>query len=306
VAIGLDAQIVGDRQVINQVKQAYQMAVAAGAAGPFLHRLLHAVFAAHKRVQTETCFRTGAASASYSTLKLIEELTTHLSRPSVLVVGVGVIGVDVCRHLAASSKAFSDVALCNRTQAKAAVLAAQCDLRLVEFDHLAAALQEADVVVSTISCPQAFFTGDLVAASIGMRGKLYVDLSVPRSVAPNAGQAPGVTLYNIDAIQSKTSAALQQRLAAVPQVRTIIAESLAGLGVWSQVLRVLPAIHYLKTNLERLRQQEVQRHRKHLGSAETALLDVITRSLMQKVLKQHVLHLKATCQRESGELLLAN
>ena len=305
VALGLEARVLGDWQVISQVKQAYQWSAALGMAGPFLHRLLHAVFAAHKRVQTETRFRDGAASASYATLELVQELTAHLACPRVLVVGVGAIGADVCRHLAARKASFGDVALCNRTRQKAAELAAQTGLRLAEFDDLPAALREADIVISAIRCPQAFFTRALVARASGAAGQVFVDLSVPRSVAPDVAQVSGVQLYNIDAIRSKTSAALAQRQAAVPQVRALITESLAQLHTWSHARRISPLIKQLKNKLEHLRQRELDRYGKRLSPAEAALLEATTRSLMQQVLKQQVLHLKAACQCPNGEPLVA-
>ncbi|WP_210521639.1 glutamyl-tRNA reductase [Hymenobacter terricola] len=304
VALGLEARVLGDWQIIGQVKQAYRWAVQAEAAGPFLHRLLHAVFAAHKRVQQETSFRSGTASASGAAVELVAELTAHLACPRVLVVGVGSIGADVCRHLAARHP-FGRVALCNRTRSRAAALAAGCRLGLVEFEELTAALQEADVVISAITCPQAFFTPQLVAATMGPGRKLFVDLSMPRSVAPAVAQVPGVALYNIDAIQSKTSAALELRRAAVPQVQGIIADCLAELQAWSRARRVSPLIHQLKNHLEHLRQQELGRYGKRLSPAETTLLDATTRSLMQKVLKQQVLHLKRACQRDNAGPLMA-
>lgn len=304
VALGLETRVLGDLQVISQVKQAYQWAVAAEAAGPFLHRLMHAVFAAHKRVQTETPFRSGATSAGYAAFEMVLELTAHLPRPRMLVVGMGTVGADICRHLAARP-AFGEVAVCNRTRHKAARLAVEFGLRLVEFENLTAALRAADVVVSAISCPQAFFTRQLVAEALGPSGKIFVDLSMPRSVAAEVAQLPGVTLYNIDAIASKASAALQQRMAAVPQVLAIIDQSLAGLQAWSQVTRISPLINHLKANLENLRQQELQRYGKHLTPTETALLDATTHSLMQKVLKQQVLRLKAASQCDNAGPLLA-
>lgn len=305
VALGLEARVVGDCQVIGQVKQAYWQAVAVGTAGPFLHRLLHAVFAAHKRVQAETRFRDGAASASYAALELVQELTAHLTRPRVLVVGVGSIGADVSRHLAAHRAAFGNVVLCNRTREKAAALAALGGQRVVAFEELPAALRDADVVISAVKCPQPLFTRRLVAEAMGADGKLFVDLSVPRSVAPDVAQLPGVQLYDIDAVRSKTSAALQQRLAAVPQVQAIISESLAELRAWSHGRQISPLIQQLKHKLENLRQRELQRYGKRLSPAENALLEATTRSLMQQVLKQQVLHLKSAGQAAEGEPLVA-
>ncbi|GAB2852870.1 glutamyl-tRNA reductase [Hymenobacter ruber] len=303
VAMGLDAQVVGDLQISNQVKMAYQWAADADAAGPFLHRLLHTVFFTNKRVQTETSFRDGAASVSYAALELVEELTADVANPKVLVVGLGEIGADVCRHLAAS-KAFGEVTLCNRTRAKAEELAAECNMRIVEFEDLVPALKEADVVISSINRAEPFFTKELAENLDVLSFKFLIDLSVPRSIAADVEQVPGVLVYNIDAIQSKASAALQTRLAAVPQVRAIIAESIAGLNDWAKEMMVSPLIQKMKANLETLRQEELDRYQKKATPAESKLLDEATRSLMQKILKQHVLQLKTACRRDDGGQLV--
>ena len=304
VAMGLDAQVVGDQQISHQVKTAYQWSADADAAGPFLHRLLHTIFFTSKRVQTETGFRAGAASVSYAALEMVEELTADIANPKVLVVGLGEIGSDVCRHLA-DRKGFGEVVLCNRTRARAEALAAECGgLRIVEFEDLTAALREADVVISSINRPDPFFTRELVANLDVLSYKFFIDLSVPRSIAADVEQVPGVLVYNIDAIQSKASAALENRLAAVPQVRRIIAESLAGLEDWTKEMLVSPIIQKMKASLEQLRQEELDRYQKKATAAESKLLDEATKSLMQKVLKQHVLHLKSACKREEADKLV--
>ena len=306
VALGLDAQVVGDMQIINQVKKAYQWAADADAAGPFLHRLLHTIFFANKRVQQETSFRDGAASVSYAALELVEELTADVATPRVLVVGLGEIGSDVCRHLA-ESKSFASVTLCNRTRTRAEQLAAEFapgQLRVVGFEDLAAALREADVIISSINRETPFFTHELVAHLDVLSYKFFIDLAVPRSVAAEVEQVPGVLVYNVDAIQSKASAALEQRLAAVPQVRAIISESVADFGDWSREMLVSPLIQRMKAGLEHLRQQELERFQKKATPTEAKLLDEATRAFMQKVLKQHVLHLKAACRRDEAEQLL--
>jgi glutamyl-tRNA reductase len=303
VAMGLDAQVVGDLQISNQVKMAYQWAADADAAGPFLHRLLHSIFFTNKRVQNETSFRDGAASVSYAALELVEELTADVANPRVLVVGLGEIGADVCRHLA-DSKLFGEITICNRTRSKAEALAEECGLRLVDFENLLPALKEADVVISSINRAEPFFTRELVANLDVLSFKFFIDLSVPRSIAPDVEQVPGVLVYNIDAIQSKASAALEVRLAAVPQVRAIIGESLAGLSEWSREMMVSPIIQKMKAGLEQLRQEELDRYQKKATPAESKLLDEATRSLMQKILKQHVLQLKAACKRDDASQLV--
>lgn len=304
VAMGLDAQVVGDLQISNQVKTAYQWSADADAAGPFLHRLLHTIFFTNKRVQTETSFRDGAASVSYAALELVEELTADVANPRVLVVGLGEIGADVVRHLT-DRKGFGEITLCNRTRARADELAAECPgLRVVDFEALLPALKEADVVISSINRAEPFFTRALIENLDVLSFKFLIDLSVPRSIAADVEQVPGVLVYNVDTIQSKASAALQNRLAAVPRVREIIAESLAGLQEWSKEMLVSPIIQKIKAGLEHLRQEELDRYQKRATPAETKLLDEATRSLMQKVLKQHVLQLKSACKRDDAGALV--
>lgn len=306
VALGLDAQVVGDMQIINQVKNAYQWTADADAAGPFLHRLLHTIFFTNKRVQQETSFRDGAASMSYAALELVEELTADVASPRVLVVGLGEIGSDVCRHLA-DSRAFASVTLCNRTRARAELLAAEFTpgrLQIVDFEKLTTALRDADVIISSINRESPFFTRELVAHLDVLSYKFFVDLAVPRSVAADVEQVPGVLVYNVDAIESKASAALEQRVAAIPQVQALIDENLADFANWSREMLVSPLIQRMKAGLETLRQQELERFQKKTTPAEAKLLEEATRALMQKVLKQHVLQLKAACRREEAEQLL--
>ncbi|GAB2794969.1 glutamyl-tRNA reductase [Hymenobacter luteus] len=303
VAMGLDAQVVGDMQISNQVKQAYQWSADADAAGPFLHRLLHTIFFTNKRVQQETSFRDGAASTSYAALELVEELTADVANPRVLVVGLGEIGADVCRHFG-DSKLFQDVTICNRTRSKADVLAEECGLKVINFEELVPGLKDADVIISSISRDEPFFTRDMVEHLDVLSYKFFIDLSVPRSIATDVEQVPGVLVYNIDAIHSKASAALERRLAAVPQVRAIIEESMAGLQDWTKEMMVSPTIQKLKNALEQIRLEEMDRFQKKMSPEEAKRMDDITRSLMQKILKQPVLQLKAACKRGEADQLI--
>jgi len=303
VAMGLDAQVVGDLQISNQVKQAYQWAADEDAAGPFLHRLLHTVFFTNKRVQQETSFRDGAASTSYAALELVEELTADVANPRVLVVGLGEIGADVCRHFG-DSKLFTDVTICNRTRSKAETLAAECGLKVLDFENLVQGLKEADIIVSSIAASTPFFTREMVEHLEVLSYKFFIDLSVPRSIEADVENVPGVLVYNIDAIQSKASAALARRLAAVPQVRAIIAESVTSLNDWAKEMLVSPTIQKLKNALEQIRQEEMGRFQKKMSPEEVRRMDEVTKSLMQKILKQPVLQLKAACKRGEADQLI--
>ena len=302
VALGLDAPVLGDQQIGGQVKRAYQWAAEAGTAGPYLHRLLHTIFFVGKRVQAETAFREGAASAASATLGLVQHLTRHQAAPRVLVVGVGEIGTDVARHFAASAR-YGPVVLCNRTPAPAVALAAELGLAVLPWAHLARGIEDADVVV-VAAAGGPCLTLALMQQVTVLSNKFLVDLAVPRSIEAAVEDVPGVLVFTLDDVQDRATEALASRRAAVPQVQALIAEAVADLQEWSETMAVSPVIQQLKSALERLRQEEMQRFGKNSTPAETRLLDEMTRSLMQKVLKQPVLQLKAACRRgEPGPLV---
>lgn len=303
VAMGLDAQVVGDIQISNQVKQAYQWSADNGTAGPFLHRLLHTIFFTNKRVVQETSFRDGAASTSYATMELVEELTADIADPKILVVGLGEIGADVCRNLKESA-AFNHITITNRTESKARLLADECQLPILPFEDIVQGLKEADVIISSIARDTPFFTTEMVKRLNVLSYKFFIDLAVPRSIEAEVENIPGVLVYNIDTIQNKASKALELRLAAIPKVREIIAESIEQFNDWSKEMLVSPTIHKLKNALESIRQEEMARHLKKLSPEESRRVDEITKSMMQKIIKLPVLQLKAACKRGEAETLI--
>jgi glutamyl-tRNA reductase len=302
VATGLHSQVVGDMQIPNQVKHAYQWSADLGVAGPFLHRLMHTIFFANKRVAQETGFRDGAASTSYIAVELIEQITVLKANPSILVLGIGEIGTDVCRNLKA--KGFSDITIINRTRSKADALAEELELSVADFDTAQQHIAAADVVISSIAMPEPFINKALLEKQKSLSFKYLIDLSVPRSVAADVEKLAGVILYNIDNLQQRANQALANRLAAVPQVESIISQSLEEFGDWSKEMMVSPTIQKLKNALERIRQEEMSRALKTMTEDEAAKIDKITASMMQKIIKLPVLQLKAACKRGEAETLI--
>jgi glutamyl-tRNA reductase len=302
VATGLHSQVVGDMQIPNQVKHAYQWSVDLGMAGPFLHRLLHTIFFANKRVAQETSFRDGAASTSYVAVELIEQVTALKANPSILVLGVGEIGTDVCRNL--KEKEYTNITVVNRTRPKAEQLATELGFGVADFENVEEEIQKADVVISSILRDEPFITKAILQKKSLYSFKYLIDLSVPRSVSADAEQVPGVIVYNIDNIQSRANEALGRRLASVPHVQAIISQALEEFGDWSKEMVVSPTIQKLKNALEHIRQEEMARFMKNLNEDEVAKMDKITSSMMQKIIKLPVLQLKAACKRGEAETLI--
>ncbi|GAB4022419.1 glutamyl-tRNA reductase [Spirosoma koreense] len=307
VCVGLHSQVVGDMQIPNQVKQSYQWSADLEMAGPFLHRLMHTIFFTNKRVAQETPFRDGAASVSYAAVEFIDELVGEHQQPNVLVIGLGEIGTDVCKNLEArfgGGRGRTNITLCNRTRSKAEELASQLGFRVADFANLTDEIQRADVIISSVMRDEPLITPDLLRDMNVLTFKYFIDLSVPRSVDATVEQIPGVLVYNIDHIRNRADEALQQRLAAIPQVESIITQAVAEFGDWSKEMVVSPTINKLKNALEQIRRDEIARHMKHLTPDESEKIDKITRGIMQKIIKLPVLQLKAACKRGEAETLI--
>jgi len=302
VSMGLEAQVIGDIQILNQVKRSYQTAADLDLAGPFLHRLMHTIFFTNKRVVQETAFRDGAASLSYATIELIESLTQNIFQPRILLIGLGEIGEDVARNMVHLPTA--QVKIANRTLAKAEEIGLPLGFEVIAFESCLTAIEEADVVVCSVRMPEPFLTKQLIEGLNIPSYKVLIDLSVPRSIETSVEELPGVVLYNVDNIQSKASAALQNRLESIPSVETILEESIEEFGAWQKEMVVSPTIQKLKQALEQIRQEEMSRHLKNADEKEYLLIDKVTKSMMQKILKVPVVQLRAACQRdEAAEMI---
>lgn len=301
VAIGLDAQVIGDLQISGQVKNAYQWSADENMAGPFLHRLMHTIFFANKRVVQETSFRDGAASISYAAKELADDLTVSLRQPKVLVVGVGEIGQDFCLNLVESR--LQDVTILNRTVEKGQALASKCGFAFSGIENLQAEIAAADVIVSSVSGNEPLITKSLLKDLKVLSHKFFIDLSMPRSIEPAIEDIHGAIVYNLDDIREKTTEAVERRKASVPDVQNIISEAMEEFEDWSKEMIVSPTIQKLKNSLEQIRKEEMARFLKNAKPEEVRKLEEMSRSLMQKILKYPVLHLKAACKRGEAETL---
>jgi len=302
VATGLHSQVVGDLQIPNQVKQSYQIAADLNMAGPFLHRLMHTIFFANKRVAQETAFRDGAASTSYAAVALTEEMTQNIALPKVLILGLGEIGIDVCKNMA--DKEFAEITVMNRTRAKAEAIAEGHNFRIADFVDMEEEIKRADVIISSVMIDKPLITKEMIQSMEILTFKYFIDLSVPRSVEENLEEIPGVLVYNIDTLRQRADEALQTRLESIPHVQQIISEATAGFEDWSKEMVVSPIINKLKNALEQIRKEELARHLKNLSPEESEKLDKITMGIVQKIIKMPVLQLKAACKRGEADQLV--
>jgi glutamyl-tRNA reductase len=303
VATGLQSKVVGDLQIPNQIKKAYQQAADSNMAGPYLHRLMHTIFYSNKRVAQETSFRDGAASVSYATVALAEELSQALPNPKVLILGLGEIGLDVCKNM--EDKDFAEFTVMNRTIEKAEKIAAGKELfRVAPLSDLWKEIAAADIIISSVRTDSPIITQAEIKKLQLLSFKYFIDLSVPRSIEDGIEKINGVLLYNIDTLKERADEALATRLASIPEVKTIIEESIISFNDWSKEMEVSPTINKLKNALEQIRKEELNRHMKGLTKEETEKLEKITAGLVQKIIKQPIIHLKAACKRGDSDKMV--
>ncbi|RNI28198.1 glutamyl-tRNA reductase [Rufibacter immobilis] len=302
VAIGLESQVVGDFQILNQVKNAYQWATQADTVGPFLHRLLHTIFFTNKRVSNETAFRDGAASVAYATVELVEELTQQMENPRVLMLGVGEMGSTVCLNF--QKTRIKNVVVANRTHHKAVELAQRANATSIYWEAIQEEIALADVVISSVPGDCFQISPENLPANGFESPKFFLDLSMPRSIAKEVATLPNAAVYNIDTIKNRATEALEKRLASVPAVEQIITESIEEFQNWVQETGFTATVQQFKNRLEEIRQQEVARALKKLSGQERELLESVTKNILNKIVKLPVLELKAACQRGESDALL--
>jgi glutamyl-tRNA reductase len=302
VASGLDSKVKGDLQISNQVKQAYQISADLNLAGPFLHRLLHSIFYTNKRIAQETSFRDGTASVTYVAVILAQELAINISNPKILVLGLGEMGTNICKYLA--DRKFGQVTVMNRTFEKAQNLAQNFNFSFAKIESLETELANADIVISSVRADNPLITKEIVSKNPIRNFKYFIDLSVPRSVEMDLEAIPGALVYNIENLKAKADESLAKRLASVPKVEEIIAESIETFNNWNKEILVSPTIQKFKNALETIRKEEMSRFLKGMNSEQAELVDKITQSIIQKIIKQPVIQLKSACKRGEAENMM--
>ena len=300
VALGLEAKVLGDIQISNQVKKAYQCSADQHLSGPFFHRLMHTIFYANKRVVQETVFRDGAASVSYACVGLVQQFIQNFSDPKILVLGLGEIGRDVADNL---EEMNASITLSNRNALTTQTLAKQYGYEVLPFEELLKNIAKFDVIISSVQVPKPIIMKDHIHEQL-LSQKLFVDLAVPRSMDSELDTIDGIILYNVDQIEEQTSGIIERRRAAITEVELILDETIEELKNWSLEMEVSPTIKKLKKALEEIRKEEIARYVGKITEVEQDLIDKVTKRIVQKVIKLPVLQLKAACKRGEAETLV--
>jgi glutamyl-tRNA reductase len=285
VAAGLDSMVLGESQILGQVKRAHELSLESGACGLTLNRLLHSAVLVGRRVRNETALGAGAVSVASAAAELAGKIFEDLSARSVLLIGVGEMGTLTARHMV--ERGVKKLTIANRTFSKAEELARDLSGTPLPLDRLESALTDADIAISSTGATAPIVTRSQMQSILGKRGGkpiFIIDIAVPRDFEDSIGDLDGVFLHDIDDMNLLVDRNLVKRRAEIPRAETIVEQEIEAFMAWRASLSATPIIKRLRERVEELRAQEVDRHRKRFCGADREQVDLLTESLVNKIL----------------------
>jgi len=245
VAAGLDSQILGDYEILGQLKIAVKFSRERGFMGAYLERIVNAVFKASKLIKTNTALSGGTVSVAFAAIQYLKENVADAANKKILLIGTGKIGRNTCKNLIDYIEA-KNITLINRTEVKAQTLANELGLRYVSVEDLSAQVKDADIIlVATNAAEPVVLKSQLLHAG----KKVIIDLSIPFNVEKSVQHLEGITLINVDDLSAIKDATLQKRVASIPAANTIIKEHIVEFFEWHDMRKHAPFLKTVKNKL---------------------------------------------------------
>jgi glutamyl-tRNA reductase len=293
VASGIDSMVIGDVQILSQIKDGYTIALEAKTTNSFTHRLIQATYHVGKRTRTETRIVEGAVSVSYAAVELANKIFSDLSKRAALLIGAGETGELTAKHLV--GRGIGKLLVTNRTRSKAEELVASLGGEVVDFDQLTNHLLHADIIISSVTAPQHILTKNDISHAMKERAHrplFIIDIGVPRNIEPSVNDVENVFLHDMDALSGIVDQNLQMRKAEIPKVNAIILEELTEFHNWHESLQVNPTIADLRNYFETIRQEEVAKNINRFTPENRELLELVTKRIVNKLLHAPTTSLK--------------
>jgi len=288
VGTGLDSQILGDFEIISQLKQSFQRSKKHNLANPFLERLCNAVIQASKRIKNETEISSGATSVSFASVQYILRNVPNISEKNILLFGTGKIGRNTCENLIKHTQ-NSHITLINRTKNKAEKIAGKFNLLVKDYGDLQAEIRNTDVLIVATGAKQPTISKQLIHTK---KPLLILDLSIPKNVSDNVSELENVTLIHLDHLSQMTDETLERRKEFIPQAETINDEVRSEFIKWLETRKFAPVIKALKKKLKTIKEEELDFHSKKASNFNPEQADIISERIIQKITKQFANHLK--------------
>ena len=288
VGTGLDSQILGDFEIISQLKNAFVISKELNLVNAFLERLVNAVIQASRKIKNETEISSGATSVSFASVQYIFKNVEDIASKNILLFGTGKIGRNTCENLVKHTK-HEQITLINRTKEKAEKLAKKLDVIVKDYADLQLELQTADVVVVATGAQNP--TVDKAILNL-KKPLLILDLSIPKNVNENVKDIEGVTLVHMDELSQITDETLENRKKHIPAAEAIIEEIKDEFMAWTKQRKFAPTIHALKAKLNTIKEGELNFQRKKLANFDEEQAELITARIIQKITNHFANHLK--------------
>lgn len=288
VGTGLDSQILGDFEIISQIKQGFVDSKKKGLANAYSERLINAVIQASKRVKNETEISSGATSVSFAAVQYIMNTIENIGEKKLVLFGIGKIGRNTCENLVKHTK-NDHIVLINRTKEKAEKIAGKFHLVVKEYAQLQEELQSTDVLIVATGAQNPTIDASLLNPK---KPLLILDLSIPKNVDENVKQIEGVTLVHMDHLSQITDETLEKRKEHIPAAEAIIQEIIDEFMSWTKARKFAPTIHSLKEKLANIKQAELNYQRKKINNFNEEQAEIISNRIIQKITTHFANHLK--------------
>jgi len=306
VCAGLDSMVLGEPQILGQVKDFYRIAAHADSTGVLLNKMFHKAFQAAKRVRTETRIGNYAVSVAATAVELASKIFGDLSECSAMLVGAGNMGELTAQHLVGAG--VSEILVVNRTYETAEKLADRFGGSPVRFDELGDALARADIIIATTGAPQPIITYKMVHDALRNRKHeplFLIDIAVPRDVEAKVEKLEGAYLYDIDDLQDITEEHRQKREREAAKAEVIVMEEVSKFRAWQATLDVVPTVISLRSKFEEIARGEVQKALDSLpeaGERERSAIELLGHNIVQKLLHEPTTMLKRCAENGYSEV----
>jgi glutamyl-tRNA reductase len=307
VSASLDSMVIGENEILGQLKKSYSMAVQAGMTGVVMNRLFHCAFRAAKKVRTETDIAKNPLSIAYIATELARRIFEHLGERRALLVGAGEMGELILKYL--TKNGIGEITIANRSLHNAERIAAEINraTKIIGLDDIPGVLAGVDIVISSVTSKRCVINADMMRDAVRRReGQpvFMIDIAVPRNIEPAVHDIHAVFLYNIDDLRGIADENLKNRLSEVEIARGLVENDADDFYRWYEGLVVVPAIARLKKKFDEIRKKETARYRsrklKHLAEEDFRLIEDLTVQIMTKTLHNPIMHLRQYQDELSG------
>ncbi len=291
VISGLESMVLGEYQIVSQIKDSINHAEGIGSAGKILTRLFHKALETGKEVRTKTGISNGAFSVSYAAVAKCNSIFDHLPDKKILLIGAGETGELVIKNL--YKKGCENIIVANRTTAKAKELAMRYSGHVWDFNNLEEGIKSADIVVSSVTCKQPIVTTNTISALDSNKKTVFIDLGVPRNIDHEIGKSKNISLYNVDDLEEVVSQNKEKKKTYLDAAETIIAKKLDEFSTWLSTQNLSPVIKNMISEVNEINHSELAVFKKFHKEDEYLNMEKYGKHITEKIVNSMIKNLKS-------------